>query len=64
MGHEGSNILHIKESGMPLTKTEFDNIFRYFDKNCDDEVSLDEFIGFLRGTLRHFYKLVPLNERR
>lgn len=32
-----------------LTKTEYDNIFRYFDKNCDDEVSFDEFIGFLRG---------------
>lgn len=33
-----------------LTKTEYDNIFRYFDKNCDDEVSFNEFIAFLRST--------------
>jgi hypothetical protein len=32
-----------------LTKTEYDNIFRYFDKNCDDEVSFAEFIAFLRS---------------
>ena len=32
-----------------LTKTEYDNIFKYFDKNCDDEVSFSEFIQFLRG---------------
>lgn len=38
-----------------LTKTEYDNIFKYFDKNCDDEVSFLEFISFVR---------VPLNEFR
>lgn len=38
----------MKESGFLLTKTEYDNLFRYFDKNCDDEVSFVEFIGFIR----------------
>ena len=26
----------LKELGIQFTKTEFDNIFKYFDKNCDD----------------------------
>ena len=38
-----------------LTKTEYDNIFRYFDKNCDDEIPFHDFINFLRGKNR--YKL-------
>ncbi|CAD8068985.1 unnamed protein product [Paramecium primaurelia] len=41
----------MKESGFLLTKTEYDNLFRYFDKNCDDEVSFVEFISFLRKPL-------------
>ena len=45
----------LKEAGFHLTKNEFDNIFRYFDKNCDDEISYKEFIGYIRG---------DLNERR
>ena len=45
----------LKEVGVQLTKNEFDNIFRFFDKNCDDEISYKEFIGFVRG---------ELNERR
>ncbi len=51
-----------------LTKTEYDNIFKYFDKNCDDEVSFAEFIQFLRGILLILVvilkKIVPLNENR
>lgn len=45
----------LKEAGFHLTKNEFDNIFRYFDKNCDDEISYKEFMGYIRG---------ELNERR
>lgn len=43
----------MKESGFNLTKTEYDNLFRYFDKNCDDEVSFVEFIGFFRCIFFH-----------
>lgn len=39
----------MKESGFSLTKTEYDNLFKYFDKNCDDEVSFIEFVGFFRS---------------
>lgn len=43
MGNEGSQYflsnIYQQESGFMLTKTEYDNIFKYFDKNCDDEVS-------------------------
>lgn len=45
----------MKESGIPLTKTEYDNLFKFFDKNCDDQVSFTEFVGYLRA---------PLNNRR
>lgn len=45
----------LKEAGFNLTKNEFDNIFRFFDKNCDDEISYKEFMTFVRG---------ELNERR
>lgn len=45
----------LKEAGFHLTKNEFDNIFRYFDKNCDDEISYNEFMQLIRG---------EMNERR
>ncbi|CAD8165837.1 unnamed protein product [Paramecium octaurelia] len=44
----------MKESGLLLTKTEYDNLFRYFDKNCDDEVSFVEFIAFVRKPLSQY----------
>lgn len=42
-------LIILKESGFSLTKTEYDNLFRYFDKNCDDEVSFVEFVSFVKG---------------
>jgi hypothetical protein len=36
----------IKESGVDLTVNEFDKLFRYFDKNFDDQVSYREFVEF------------------
>ena len=45
----------VKEAGVGLTKTEFDKIFKYFDKNCDDKITYQEFMGFFSG---------ELNERR
>lgn len=41
----------VKEAGFSLTKTELDNIFRFFDKNCDDKVDYSEFLSFLRQDL-------------
>lgn len=41
----------MKDSGIQLTKTEYDNIFKYFDKNCDDQVAYGEFLYALRGDL-------------
>lgn len=45
----------MKEAAVQLTKTEYDNLFRYFDKNCDDLISQAEFIGSIRP---------PLDEKR
>lgn len=39
----------MKEAGVVLTKTESDNLFKYFDKNYDDQVSYTEFLRGLRG---------------
>lgn len=41
----------LKELGFNLTKNELDNLFRYFDKNFDDQVSYVEFIKQLRPAL-------------
>ena len=41
----------LKEAGFTLTKTEENNLFRYFDKNCDDQVSYKEFIRIIRGDM-------------
>jgi hypothetical protein len=38
----------MKDSGLLLTKTEYDNLYKYFDKNYDDQVSFHEFISFFR----------------
>jgi Ca2+-binding EF-hand superfamily protein len=39
----------LKEAGFNLTKTEQDQIFRFFDKNFQDRVSYVEFLSFFRG---------------
>ena len=52
----------MKEAGISLTKTEYDNLFKFFDKNCDDEVSFIEFVEFLKG--KNNINSVPLNEKR
>lgn len=41
----------MKDSGLLLTKTEYDNLYKYFDKNYDDQVSFHEFISFFRSQL-------------
>ena len=39
----------LKEAGFVLTKTEYDSLFRYFDKNADDKITYNEFLNGLRG---------------
>lgn len=45
----------LKENGHTLSPSEFERIFKYFDKNNDGKVSYDEFLRGIRG---------QLNERR
>lgn len=45
----------LKENGHSLSPSEFERIFKYFDKNNDGKISYDEFLVGLRG---------DLNERR
>lgn len=35
-----------KEIGLQLTKTEFEKLFRHFDRNSDNKVSYAEFLGY------------------
>lgn len=35
----------LKEAGFVLTKTEYDSLFRYYDKNTDDKISYEEFLA-------------------
>lgn len=35
----------LKEAGFVLTKTEYDSLFRYYDKNADDKISYEEFLA-------------------
>ncbi|KAL4478841.1 hypothetical protein ABPG72_009667 [Tetrahymena utriculariae] len=39
----------IKEIGFSLTKTEFDNLFKFFDKNYEGKVIYSVFIDLVRG---------------
>ena len=39
----------LAECGIKLSANEFENIFKYFDKNCDNCVNYNEFITLLRG---------------
>lgn len=41
----------LKENGHDLSASEFERIFKYFDKNNDGKVSYDEFLRALRGDL-------------
>lgn len=45
----------LKENGHNLTPSEFERIFKYFDKNNDGKICYDEFLRGLRG---------EMNERR
>ena len=35
----------LKEAGFILNKTEYDSLFRYYDKNADDKISYEEFLA-------------------
>jgi len=41
----------LKENGHNLSPSEFERIFKYFDKNNDGKVNYDEFLRGLRGEL-------------
>jgi Ca2+-binding EF-hand superfamily protein len=41
----------LKENGHTLSPSEFERIFKYFDKNNDGAVSFDEFLHGVRGQL-------------
>ena len=41
----------LKENGHALTKTELDKLFRYFDKNGDDQVSYNCFMEAIRPAM-------------
>ena len=45
----------LKENGHNLSPSEFERIFKYFDRNNDGRVDYDEFLRGIRG---------DLNERR
>jgi Ca2+-binding EF-hand superfamily protein len=41
----------LKENGHNLSPSEFERIFKYFDKNNDGKINYDEFLRGLRGEL-------------
>ena len=41
----------LKENGHTLSPSEFERIFKYFDKNNDGKISYDEFLRGVRGAL-------------
>lgn len=45
----------LKENGHDLAPSEFERIFKYFDKNNEGRINYEEFLRTLRG---------DLNERR
>ena len=47
--HEAQWVL--KENGHTLSPSEFERIFKYFDKNNDGFISISEFIRGIRGDL-------------
>lgn len=50
----------LAECGIKLSANEFDNIFKYFDKNCDNSVNYNEFITLLRGSLNETRRNIVL----
>jgi len=58
MDKNGNNLLDrhelqwgLKENGHSLSPSEFERLFKFFDKNNDGVVSYNEFLGSLRGEL-------------
>jgi Ca2+-binding EF-hand superfamily protein len=41
----------LKENGHTLTPSEFERIFKYFDKNNEGFISISEFVAAVRGEL-------------
>jgi calcium-dependent protein kinase len=41
----------LKENGHSLTPSEFERIFKYFDKNNEGFISISEFVAAVRGEL-------------
>lgn len=41
----------LKENGNSLTNTEIDRLFKYFDKNCDSKIALQEFMDSFRNEM-------------
>jgi Ca2+-binding EF-hand superfamily protein len=41
----------LKENGHTLTPSEFERIFKYFDKNNEGFISISEFVAAVRGVL-------------
>jgi len=41
----------LRENGHSLSPSEFERIFKFFDKNNDGRISYDEFLRGLRGDL-------------
>lgn len=41
----------LKENGHTLSPSEFERIFKYFDKNNEGTIGYDDFLSTLRGEL-------------
>lgn len=41
----------LKENGHNLSPSEFERIFKYFDRNNDGKVNYDEFLRGIRGEM-------------
>jgi Ca2+-binding EF-hand superfamily protein len=41
----------LKENGHNLSPSEFERIFKYFDKNNDGKIDYDEFLRAIRGDI-------------
>ena len=41
----------LKENGLDISPSEFERIFKYFDRNNEGKISYDEFLRGLRGQM-------------